>query len=211
MTCRIVTAGAFGALLAGSLSMTPLWAQDARAEAEADAAPAAGAEQTVAPNSEGAEPAMPAGDVIRVGIAEVSDTDGSSLGDVRVEETASGQVLVSIALEGLPAGPHGVHIHEIGDCSAEDFSSAEGHLAGGAEHGVMVEGGPHPGDLPNISVGEDGTATFDVFKADLTFDLMDDADGAAFIVHDGPDDYVSQPSGDAGDRIACGTFEFRTE
>jgi Cu-Zn family superoxide dismutase len=154
---------------------------------------------------------MPAGDVVGVGIAEVTDTQGATLGDVRVEQTASGQVLVSIALDGLPEGPHAMHIHETGDCSAEDFTSAGGHLAGGAEHGVMVEGGPHPGDLPNISVAASGAATADVFKSDLTLDLMDDDDGAAFVVHAGSDDYESQPAGDAGDRIACGTFEFRTE
>jgi superoxide dismutase, Cu-Zn family len=134
--------------------------------------------------------------------AEVVSNDGIT-GTVSVTPEASGVMLVKIDLQGVPAGEHGVHIHETGDCSAEDYASAGGHLADGMEHGVMVEGGPHPGDLPNATVGEDGVLSVSYFKTDLTSELLMDDDGAGFIVHSGPDDYSSQPAGDAGSRIAC--------
>ncbi len=137
----------------------------------------------------------------------VKDRDGQSLGTVSVSDTASGQAHVLISLTGLPEGVHGVHIHETGDCSADDFNSAGGHLSGGREHGVLVEGGPHPGDLPNATVQPDQTVQLEYFASLLSVDQMLDSDGAAFVVHAQQDDYQSQPSGEAGDRIACGVFE----
>ncbi|SHJ24797.1 superoxide dismutase family protein [Wenxinia saemankumensis] len=138
--------------------------------------------------------------------ADIAAADGTSHGTVTVTPTASGYAIVDLALTGLPGETHGVHIHETGDCSAEDFSSAGGHLAGDRQHGVMVEGGPHPGDLPNVTPDADGAVTESHFNDLLTPDLLADADGSAFIVHSGADDYESQPSGDAGDRIACGVL-----
>jgi len=141
-------------------------------------------------------------------IATLHGTDGSNMGAVTVTDTASGTAHVIVELEGVPAGVHGIHMHETGDCSADDFTSAGGHIAGEADHGVMAENGPHPGDLPNAHVPESGAWMAEFFKADFSVEewLMDE-DGAAFIVHSGEDDYESQPSGDAGDRIACGVFE----
>lgn len=140
--------------------------------------------------------------------AEVMDREGTSIGSVTLNETASGTPLIIVALNGLPEGSHGIHLHETGDCSAEDFSSAGGHIAGDAEHGVLVEGGPHPGDLPNAIVSEDGAVNLELFAANLDIQgTVMDEDGAAFVVHSDEDDYMSQPSGDSGDRIACGVFE----
>lgn len=100
-----------------------------------------------------------------------------------------------------------VHIHETGECTGPDFKSAGGHLAmDGQEHGVMSEKGPHSGDMPNIHVPADGTVTVENFVPNLTADQMMDDDGAAFMVHAHKDDDMSQPAGDAGDRIACGVF-----
>ena len=140
--------------------------------------------------------------------AQVAGNSNGISGNVSLNTTASGRTLVQIDVTGVPAGTHGVHLHETGDCSAEDFKSAGGHIAGDRKHGVLVEGGPHPGDMPNMVVGEDG-----VLEAEVFLDLLDietmikDEDGAAFIIHSGADDYESQPSGDAGSRIACGVFE----
>ncbi|EAR50852.1 superoxide dismutase (Cu/Zn) [Oceanicola granulosus HTCC2516] len=135
---------------------------------------------------------------------EVMDRDGNAVGTVSVEDTASGRALVTLDLNGLPEGMHAVHLHETGDCSADDFSSAGGHIAGDNAHGVLAEGGPHPGDMPNLEIDADGTAWAEVFLSDLDVGThLTDEDGAAFIVHAGTDDYESQPSGDAGDRIAC--------
>lgn len=139
--------------------------------------------------------------------AEVEGKDGIS-GSVTLNTTASGRTLVQIDVSGVPAGVHGVHLHETGDCSAEDYKSAGGHIAGDHKHGVLVDGGPHPGDMPNMTVGEDGKMQGEVFLDLLDIDTMiKDDDGAAFIIHAGADDYESQPAGDAGSRIACGVFK----
>ncbi|MCX2721633.1 superoxide dismutase family protein [Roseibium salinum] len=133
-------------------------------------------------------------------------------GTVEMTETASGVVHVVVNAEGLPAGKHGFHVHETGSCEADGgFKSAGGHLAGDKEHGINSSGGPHPGDLPNIHVGEDGILQAEFFARGFTIGegvderLLDD-DGAAVIIHAGADDYSSQPSGDAGDRLACGVL-----
>ncbi|MCA0941039.1 superoxide dismutase family protein [Yangia mangrovi] len=140
--------------------------------------------------------------------AQLAGTDGSNIGTVTVTDTPSGMAHVTAELQGLPEGVHGIHIHETGDCSASDFTSAGGHLAGEAQHGVMVENGPHPGDLPNAHIAPDGSVTVEAFLPDFDVaELMMDDDGSAFIVHAGADDYESQPSGDAGSRLACGVFE----
>ncbi len=139
--------------------------------------------------------------------AEIAGTDGTAMGTVTVTPNESGAALIAVDLMGLPAGSHAIHVHETGDCSAADFKSAGGHLADGHDHGVMAANGPHPGDIPNINVAEDGTAKMEFFNAMLTPELMGDEDGSAFIVHAGTDDYSSQPAGDAGDRIACGVFK----
>ncbi|WP_108261356.1 superoxide dismutase family protein [Mangrovicoccus ximenensis] len=140
--------------------------------------------------------------------ATLEGTDGSPMGTVTVEDTASGMAHVTVELENVPEGVHGIHIHETGDCSADDFTSAGGHLSGDADHGIMAGNGPHPGDLPNAHVPESGMLTVEVFQPDFAVeDMLMDEDGAAFIIHSGADDYESQPSGDAGSRIACGVFE----
>ena len=88
---------------------------------------------------------------------------------------------------GIPVGIHGVHVHRTGNCSAEEFSSAGGHLAGDAQHDILVEGGPHPGDLPNAHVQENGVLAMEVFKSNLSMDQMFDDDGSAVIIHAGDD------------------------
>lgn len=151
-------------------------------------------------------PALPAA-AQDIAAAEVMDREGAFLGTVYLRDEPSGVTRVTVALTGVPEGAHGIHLHEKGDCSADDFTSAGGHIAGDAQHGIGVEGGPHPGDLPNVVVLDDGVVNAEMFNPLLDLDSMIfDEDGAAFIMHEGPDDYVSQPAGDAGARIACGTF-----
>ncbi len=155
-----------------------------------------------------AAPAFAAGHMTPAAKAEVKGAEDGLSGTVTLNRTASGMTLVQIDLTGVPEGVHGVHLHETGDCSAADFKSAGGHISGDQNHGILAEGGPHPGDMPNMTVGADGILKADVFLSTLDMDsmIMDD-DGAAFIVHSGADDYTSQPAGDAGSRIACGVFE----
>lgn len=141
--------------------------------------------------------------------ANMIDGQEQEAGTVTFEETKSGLLHVIVEMTGLPPGPHGFHVHETGECSTADgFESAGGHLAGGREHGVDAEGGPHPGDFPNVNVGQDGVLKVEFFTDRLSLSegeapLMD-MDGSAVVVHADPDDYTSQPSGEAGDRIACG-------
>jgi Cu-Zn family superoxide dismutase len=137
----------------------------------------------------------------------VISADGAQIGSVSVTNTAAGVIRVVVQAVDITPGTHAVHLHETGECEG-DFSSAGGHIAGDREHG-LVEGGPHPGDLPNAYVGEDGELSVEYFTVPaLEFEEhLQDEDGAALIVHSGADDYESQPSGDAGSRVACAVLD----
>ena len=138
--------------------------------------------------------------------AVLRDRDGNEVGTVTA--TGNGEMLmVSGDAMGMPEGMHGAHIHTTGDCSASDFTSAGGHWnPTDVNHGTQSEEpNPHAGDLPNIEIGADGTGTLEGTSTG-TFSGLMDADGSAFVIHQDPDDYESQPSGDAGPRIACGVF-----
>ncbi|MFD1037012.1 superoxide dismutase family protein [Virgibacillus byunsanensis] len=121
---------------------------------------------------------------------------------------------VNIRLEAsnLPPGIHGFHIHEKGICEAPSFESAGEHFnPTNAKHGFDHPEGPHAGDLPNIDVAEDGTVMVEVLADMVTLEEGKDnsllkEDGTALMIHAKADDYKSQPSGDAGDRIACGVI-----
>jgi Cu-Zn family superoxide dismutase len=143
--------------------------------------------------------------------ASLKGADGADHGTVTFTESPNG-VLISAELTGLPSGVHGFHLHETGACEP-DFGAAGGHYnPTAAEHGFMMIGGPHAGDMPNIHVPDSGDLTVEVFNPNITLEegapetLFDD-DGTAVIIHAGADDYESQPSGAAGDRIACGVVE----
>jgi len=147
----------------------------------------------------------------RTATARLTDAEGNSVGTATLTGEDGG-VQVSVRVSGLESGPRGFHIHETGSCEPPSFSSASGHLApAGNAHGFDAVGGPHAGDLRNLTVGPDSTATIDQTSERVT--LRDggapllDADGAALVIHTGPDDYVSQPSGNSGDPIACGVIE----
>lgn len=145
--------------------------------------------------------------------AEMRNAEGEAVGTVTIEETQSGMLHFTVEMEGLPPGPHGFHIHETGQCDAENgFKSAGGHYAAGREHGFKSAKGPHPGDFPNVMVNEDGVLKAEFFTDRLAAGaegenpLMDE-DGSAVVLHAKADDYMSQPSGNAGDRIACGVIK----
>lgn len=157
------------------------------------------------PLAASAETAAPA--AARSISAPVATADGTALGTVTVSDSASGTLLVTLDLKGVPEGVHAVHIHETGKCDAPDFKSAGGHLAGDKAHGIHHADGMHPGDLPNVTAGADSIVKAEFFNNYATMDQIMDADGAAFIMHVGQDDYTSQPAGDAGGRLACGVFQ----
>ena len=140
--------------------------------------------------------------------ATLHDRSGAVVGEVDFTETPTG-LLVAARLVGLPAGTHAFHLHARGRCEG-DFKSAGGHFnPDGTRHGFLSAEGPHAGDMPNIHVPASGSLTVEVFLPERLLvgqgGLMDD-DGAALVIHEGADDYRSQPAGAAGKRIACGVI-----
>lgn len=143
---------------------------------------------------------------------DLKNAAGEVVGTVAMKETASG-VLLNIDLKGLEAGgSHAVHIHETGKCDP-DFTAAGGHFnPAGHNHGMMDEKGQHAGDMPNLHVAADGAIKQEILNTMITTNAEDtadgrhsihDVDGSAIIIHEGTDDYTSQPTGEAGGRMAC--------
>lgn len=134
------------------------------------------------------------------------DAQGLDLGTVTLTESGQG-IAVSGTLRGLPPGEHGIHIHTTGRCEPP-FESAGGHWnPTNMQHGSQNPQGPHFGDMPNLTVGPDSTATVQATTAGGTLrgqNALLDADGAAVLVHATADDYRTDPSGNSGARIACG-------
>ena len=138
----------------------------------------------------------------------VMDGKGQAIGMAGLQQTPAG-VLIDLNVKGLSPGEHAFHIHETGKCDASDgFKSAGGHFAPAKNpHGLMMAKGPHAGDMTNQFVGEDGILRAQVLNPNVTLGkgktTLADADGSALVIHSGADDYKSQPSGDAGSRVAC--------
>ncbi len=158
-------------------------------------------------SQEGESPGEVSGNVAR---AALTGADQTQYGEVIVAQGDNG-LLVNIKAQGLPPGAHGVHIHEFGKCEGPDFKSAGGHWNPAAkEHGFDNPQGAHAGDFFNLDIGADGSGSLEALVPGATLSGGDnallDADGAAFVVHEGPDDLKTDPSGDSGGRIACGVF-----
>jgi superoxide dismutase, Cu-Zn family len=145
----------------------------------------------------------------RVGQATLSFANGLPAGTAQLVRSGAGLSVV-VAVTGMTPGPHGFHLHTTGKCEAPGFDSAGGHLNPyGRRHGTLAESGPHLGDMPNIEVGPSGSgaATFALpGERPGALEAIFDADGTAVIVHAGPDDYRTDPSGNSGPRIACGVL-----
>ena len=134
--------------------------------------------------------------------------DGNSLGEVELLQLAGGVQIVG-RVNGLPQGEYAMHLHAVGRCTPPDFTSAGPHFnPEGKQHGRDNPMGAHTGDLPNLIVDAKGAGTVDLMVPGLR--LKDgaaplvDGDGAAVVLHGKPDDYRSDPAGNAGTRIACG-------
>jgi Cu-Zn family superoxide dismutase len=142
--------------------------------------------------------------------AELQPTEGNEVrGSVDFVTDSDGKLVVVSEVEGLAAGAHGLHIHENGDCSAPDASSAGGHFSPEEDpHGAPTDapGAHHAGDLGNISADESGRATATVVDEELELEGRFGVIGRAVIVHSAEDDLESQPSGAAGKRLACGVI-----
>jgi superoxide dismutase, Cu-Zn family len=139
--------------------------------------------------------------------AAIDDNKQNSIGTTEVTKTHKGAI-VRVELHNVAEGWHGVHFHGKGDCSDHDAYKHSGSHAAleGQTHGFMSSKGPHTGDLPNIWVGKDGMGKAEFFMAGIDPNQLLDKDGSAFIVHKGIDDYMSEPAGNAGDRLGCGVL-----
>jgi len=140
---------------------------------------------------------------------ELKDTQGKSVGTVTIWDTSSG-VGLELKLHDLTPGEHAIHFHQVPKCEAPDFKSAGGHFnPEGKKHGFDSPDGHHAGDMKNFMVRADGTVKTKLEDADVT--LKDGphsllTNGAAIVVHAKADDYKTDPSGNSGDRVACGVI-----
>jgi Cu-Zn family superoxide dismutase len=142
--------------------------------------------------------------------AQLRNAGGQVVG-VGIFTDASPGVRMNLQVRGLPPGIHGVHVHTNGSCIAPDFDSAGAHFNPTTrQHGLENPSGPHVGDLPNLQVDTDGSGQLTALNPDLTLDSaansVFDADGSSLVIHANPDDNVTDPSGNSGARLACGTI-----
>lgn len=144
--------------------------------------------------------------------AVLINREGDRVGLATFTETSDG---VQVEVDGwsLPPGVHGLHIHEYGSCEAPSFDSAGGHYnPTDAAHGFDHPKGPHAGDLPNIEVDEEGQLHVKVMGEMISIqegaknNILKEG-GTSIMIHSQEDDYISQPSGNAKERIACGVIQ----
>lgn len=147
-----------------------------------------------------------------IAMATLEPTEGHQARGTVTFTPVDGGVRVNADVTGLAEGPHGIHVHETGDCSAPDASSAGGHFAPeGSPHGAPDDPASerHTGDLGNLEANPEGNATYERLDSILSLEGPNSIVGKAVIVHGGADDLTSQPSGDAGPRVACGVIRMQ--
>ncbi len=180
--------------------------------AAAEAMPAGPGSEDADPADTG-DPAQPAAEAATAPAeyaeAEILPTEGQTTGGlIKLTRTADG-VSIEGTVTGLEPGLHGFHIHENGDCSAPDASSAGGHFEPADDPHGAPDDPPdqhHLGDFGNITAGDNGEAEVNITDPELSMTGPDTIIGKAIIVHAGKDDLVSQPSGNAGARVGCGVI-----
>lgn len=149
-------------------------------------------------------------DVVATATADLRSANGRVMGTATATQSGD-SIRVRIKGMNLQAGAHGAHVHMAGVCAPPAFESAGGHWNPTRhQHGKDNPSGMHKGDLPNILIGTDGHGTLE-YTIPGTWLVggaapMLDSDGAALVIHAGPDDYRTDPSGNSGGRIACGAF-----
>lgn len=142
--------------------------------------------------------------------ADLARADGSWAGVATISKRRDG-IFLNVAGEATAPGTFGMHIHSIGKCQGPDFTSAGPHWNPGMkQHGRDNPMGAHGGDLPNVVAGADNKLTLEYKLPDIMLEgpsgLLDE-DGAALVIHEKADDYLTDPSGNSGKRISCGVFK----
>jgi Cu-Zn family superoxide dismutase len=137
--------------------------------------------------------------------ADIRDVAGKKVGEALLEQR-DGDMEITATFSGLSPGVHAFHIHEVGKCDPP-FESAGGHFnPTRKQHGKDNPAGPHAGDLPNLDVPQSGGTKVEITINNVPLGSLLDADGAALVIHEGADDYTSDPDGKAGKRVACGVI-----
>lgn len=161
--------------------------------------------------------ATPGAEPVAVGVGTAADArtallnaQGDTVGTATLREVGQG-VQIALSVRGLQPGEKGFHIHQVGRCDPPAFESAGPHFAPqGRQHGFENPAGPHAGDLRNVVVGSDGTAQQEFTAENVTLrdgpNSLFDSDGTSLVIHADADDYRTDPSGNSGDRIACGVI-----
>lgn len=145
--------------------------------------------------------------------ADIVNAQGTKVGSAKITSTAKG-VKIAVTVSGLTPGEHGIHIHNVGKCDGPAFTTAGGHFnPTSSHHGIHNTQDPHPhvGDLPNLVVDQGGKGKSSFMAEGATLgdganSLFHDG-GTSIVIHAKADDLMSDPSGNSGDRVACGVIE----
>ena len=158
-----------------------------------------------------AAPKVPTTSTAKQAVVTLASASGSLVSGKVMAVPMAGGVHLTGTVGGLPPNStHGFHVHEKGDCSAADASSAGPHFnPSAAPHGKAESGAHHAGDMDNVVANAQGVVTVNVHVSGVTLGggAINDIAGRALVVHASADDYTSQPAGNAGARVACGVIK----
>lgn len=145
--------------------------------------------------------------MVQKAVCVLHPTKGNDVTGIVTFTKVDNGVKVVADLQGLTKGKHGIHIHECGDCSAADGTSAGGHFNPmGETHGAPMDAMRHEGDMGNIEADATGKAHLEYVDKTISFEGKASIIGRSVIVHEDEDDLKSQPTGNAGARVACGVI-----